>query len=58
MARGENIQFYDMKARKAAYVPEEKTWIEVKGRHRKVNMRVAYGPGGNKMYRIIGPVKK
>jgi len=57
MPKGENIKFFDMKGRRSVMVPEEKTWIEVKGKQRKVNTRVAYGPGGNKMYRIIGPVK-
>ena len=55
MARGEKIKFYDMKARQSVYVPEEKTWVEVKGKPgRRVNMRVAYGAGGNRMYRIMG----
>ena len=47
----DNIKFFDMKTRKSVGVPEERTWLEVKG---KVKMRVAVGPKGNKMYRIVG----
>ena len=56
MAKGENLKFYDMKGRKVVFVPEEKTWVEIKGK-RRTKMRVAYAPGGNLMYRIMGKAK-
>ena len=56
MVRSESIKFYDMKARKTVMVPEEKTWIEIKGKKKNMKMRVAYGAAGNKIYRIVGRV--
>ena len=49
------IKFYDMRARKSVYIDEDKTWVEIKGSgSRKVKMRVGYGAGGGKVYRIMG----